>query len=85
MIIIMVKPKRYIVWSVNEIDLNNPHLRKWYLQQVLVHGREEDIKELDFDEVKKLLSELNLPPEIRSLWNEIFSLLDEKTAKSQVI
>ena len=82
MIIIMVKPKRYIVWSLKEIDLNNPNLRKWYLQQVLVHGREEDIKELDFDEVKKLLSELNLPPEIRSLWNEIFSLLDEKKSRT---
>ena len=78
----MVKPKRYIVWSLNEIDLNNPNLRKWYIQQVLIHGREEDIKELDFNEVRRLLPELNLPREIRSLWNEIFSLLDEKKSRS---
>jgi len=73
-----MKPKKYIVWSVDELDLNNPSLRKWYIQQVLIYGREEDIKKLDLDEVRKLLPELELPEEIRSLWNEIFSLLNEQ-------
>ena len=76
-----MKPKKYIVWSVDELDLNNPSLRKWYIQQVLIYGREEDIKKLDLDEVRKLLPELELPEEIRSLWNEIFSILDKENSK----
>jgi len=76
-----MKPKKYIVWSVDELDLNNPSLRKWYIQQVLIYGREEDIKKLDLDEVRKLLPELELPEEIRSLWNEIFTILDKENSK----
>ena len=76
-----MQPKKYIVWSVDELDLNNPSLRKWYIQQVLIYGREEDIKKLDLDEVRKLLPELELPEEIRSLWNEIFTILDKENSK----
>jgi lysyl-tRNA synthetase class II len=72
-----IKPKRYIVWSVDEIDLDNPWQRKWYIQQVLTHGRTEDVQELDLEEVRKLLPDLTLPVEVRSVWNEIFSCLDK--------
>jgi hypothetical protein len=65
-----MQPKRYIVWSKNEIDLADPWQRKWYIQQVLTHGRAEDIAELDWEEIKRLLPELNLPKEIRSLWED---------------
>jgi len=68
-----IKPKRYIVWSTDkEIDLDNPWLRKWYIKQVLINGRDEDIAELDFNEIKNLLRELNLPQDIRSLWEDYF-------------
>lgn len=66
-------PKRYIVWSKNEIDLNDPFQKKWYINQVLIHGRAEDVALLDWDEVKKLLPDLNLPPEIKSLWEDYFN------------
>jgi len=64
-----MRPKRYIVWSTNkEIDLNDPLQRKWYIQQVLTHGRAEDVSELDWDEVKRLLPVLKLPSRVRRLW-----------------
>ncbi len=68
-----MQPKRYIVWSKKEIDLHDPWQRKWYIQQVLTHGRAEDVAELDWEEIKKLLPELNLPRVIRSLWEDYFN------------
>jgi len=68
----MFKPKRYIVWSKEEIDLSDPWQRKWYIQQVLTHGRSEDIAELNLEELRKLLPEFNLPKELRRLWERYF-------------
>jgi hypothetical protein len=48
-------------------------LRKWYIKQVLTKGRAEDIAELDWEEIKKLLPELELPKEIKSLWEDYFA------------
>ena len=68
-----IRPKRYIVWSTNkEFDLSDPWQRKWYIGEVLSHGRAEDIAELDWDEVRKLLPELNLPKRVRRLWEDYF-------------
>ncbi len=70
---IEMRPKRYIVWSTNkEVDLTDPWQRKWYIKQVLTHGRTEDIAELDWDEVRRLLLELNLPRRVRRLWEDYF-------------
>jgi len=68
-----MKPKRYIVWSKENIDLENPFQKKWYVQQVLTHGRTEDIAALDWSELKKLLPELQLPTHVRSLWEDYFA------------
>lgn len=69
-----MKPKRYIVWSTNkEIDLNDPNQRKWYLEEVLSHGRAEDIAELDWNEIQKLLPSLRLPEHILRLWEDYFA------------
>jgi hypothetical protein len=69
-----IKPKRYIVWSTDkEINLDDPFQRKWYIQQVLTYGRTEDIMELDWEEVEKLLPELRLPETIKALWEEYFA------------
>jgi len=59
---------RYIVWSTDQLDLNDPFQRRWYLRQVLTHGRADDIRRLDWDEVARELDKLNLPLEIDSLW-----------------
>jgi len=69
-----VKPKRYIVWSVaKEINLSDPWQRKWYIKQVLTRGNAEDIAELDWEEIRILLPELDLPKDIKSLWENYFA------------
>lgn len=68
-----IKPKRYIVWSTDkEIDLDDLFQRKWYIEQVLSHGRAEDVAELDWVEIKRLLPELNVPARVRKLWEAYF-------------
>jgi hypothetical protein len=66
----ILKPPVYIVWSTDQIDLSDPFQRRWYIQQVLTHGRMEDIRTLDLDEVEAVLDELILPENVRSLWQE---------------
>ena len=63
------------MWSTDkEIDLSNPWQRKWYIKQVLINGRAEDIAELDWEEIKNLLPELELPEDIiKSLWEDYFA------------
>ncbi len=65
-----MRPKKYIVWSKNEIDSNDPFQRNWYIKQVLTHGRAEDVASLDWEEIKRLLPELDLPFHIKRLWND---------------
>ena len=79
--IMKIKPKPYIVWSTDEIDLSDPWVRKWYIQQVLIHGNTEDIVELDWQELKTLLPELTLPEDVRKLWNDYFAQLEQGSAK----
>ncbi|NPV60462.1 MAG: hypothetical protein HPY75_12500 [Actinobacteria bacterium] len=67
-----MRPKRYIVWSTDEVDLQDPFQRKWYLKQVLSHGRAEDIAALDWDEIETLLPQLDLPRDIVDLWKGYF-------------
>ena len=61
-------PSRNIVWSTDRLDLSNPFQRRWYIRQVLSHGRAEDIRSLDLDEIERDLDKLNLPAEIYALW-----------------
>jgi hypothetical protein len=62
-------PPRYIVWSTDTLDLADPFQRKWYIRQVLLHGRAQDIRTLNLDEVALLLDDLALPPHLYSLWH----------------
>ena len=69
-----MKPIRHIVWSTDKIDMNDPFQKKWFIRQVLIHGRAEDIRKLDLNEVEKLLDELNLPEDIYRLWKTYFEV-----------
>jgi len=62
---------RYIVWSTDHIDQSDPFQRRWLLRQILTHGRAEDIRALDWDEIKRELDFLDLPQEIDSLWRTL--------------
>ncbi|OFW55353.1 MAG: hypothetical protein A2V52_04835 [Actinobacteria bacterium RBG_19FT_COMBO_54_7] len=68
-----MRPKRYIVWSTDEVDLDDPFQRKWYIKQVLTYGRAEDIAALDWDEIESLLPELDLPRHIKAMWEAYFN------------
>ncbi|MFH1636529.1 MAG: hypothetical protein ABIG63_21315, partial [Chloroflexota bacterium] len=63
-----ITPPRHIVWCTDEIDLNDPFQRKWYMRQVLLRGRAEDLSNLNLDELALWLDEFNLPPELSDLW-----------------
>jgi hypothetical protein len=68
-----MKPKRYIVWSKREIDLENPFQKEWYIKQVLLYGKSEDIRNIDWNEIKAFLPHLNLPPDIKKFWEDYFN------------
>ena len=68
-----MQPKRYIVWSKRKIDLQDSFQKKWYINQVLMYGRTEDIAALDWDKIRLLLPELNLAESIRALWENYFN------------
>ena len=61
-------PPTYIVWSTDHVDLSDPFQRRWYIQQVLTHGRAEDIRALKLDDIVAVLDEIILPEDVRSLW-----------------
>jgi len=64
----IVHPPRHIVWSTDAVDLSDPFQRRWYIRQVLMHGRSEDIRTLHLREVAEMLDDLNLPPDVYQLW-----------------
>jgi len=71
-----MKIPRHIVWSTDkgeDIDLNVPENRRWWIKQVLMNGRMEDILSLDLDEVERTLPELYLPRPIKKLWSDYFA------------
>lgn len=70
----MLNNNEYIVWyaDLNKLNLKDPWVRKWWIQQVLIHGRLEDIQQLDFDEIRKTLPSLHLDYKIKSLWEDYF-------------
>ena len=70
----VLRPPIYIVWSTDKIDLSDPFQLRWYMQQVLTHGRMEDIRALDLKEVAAALDNLSLPKDVRSLWQRFLEL-----------
>ncbi len=64
----IVYPPRHIVWSTDRVDLSDPFQRRWYLRQILMHGRSEDIRKLDLEQVESELDQLSLPPDLNQLW-----------------
>jgi hypothetical protein len=69
----VIHPPRHIVWSTDQLDLSDPYQRRWYLRQVLTHGRAEDILKLDLNEIRRELDDLHLPPDVYSLWKSFLA------------
>lgn len=72
----IVHPPRHLVWSTDTIDLSDPFQKRWLLRQTLMHGRAEDIRALEIEEIRRELNRLNLPKEIESLWQRYLEYLD---------
>ena len=70
-----MKNKKHIVWyaDIERLDFTHPWIRKWWIEQVLIHGTMEDVVELDFEEIRNFLPTLNLPKEIKNLWADYFA------------
>jgi hypothetical protein len=71
-----MKIPRHIVWSfdqANNLDLSKSGNREWWIKQVLMNGRMEDIRSLDLDEVERILPDLYLPKPIKKLWSDYFA------------
>ncbi|PIU65358.1 MAG: hypothetical protein COS84_07015 [Armatimonadetes bacterium CG07_land_8_20_14_0_80_40_9] len=66
--------KKHIVWyaDLNKLDFKDSFIKRWWIGQVLIHGRMEDIKGLDFSEIKELLPNLELPSHLKALWEDYF-------------
>jgi len=76
---------KHIVWSVREIDMNDPAAKQWLIKQVLTNGRMEDILSLDFDEVENLLPHLYLPPPIKKLWSDYFAKKRDSHSSTEAV
>lgn len=71
-----MKIPRHIVGSfdkTDDLDLTVPENRKWWIKQVLMNGRMEDIRSLDLNEVERILPDLYLPRPIKKLWSDYFA------------
>jgi hypothetical protein len=71
-------PPTYIAWSTDQVDLSDPFQRRWYIQQVLTHGRAEDIRALNLEEIAAIIDEIILPEDVRSLWEHFLETLSAK-------
>ncbi len=69
-----ITPPRHIVWSTDQVDMADPFQRRWYIRQVLLHGRAEDVATLDLAEVASLLDQLDLPADLHQLWTSFLEV-----------
>lgn len=72
----IVHPPRYIVWSTETVDLSDPFQKRWLLRQTLIHGRVEDIRALQIEDIRMELDYLDLPKDIESLWRNYLEYLN---------
>ena len=66
-----MKAPRHIVWSKDELDLSDPFQKRWYLKQVLLHGRSEDVRTLNLADIAAVVDELPAP--LRKLWQDVLT------------
>ena len=47
---------RHLLWSKDNLDLQDRWQRRWFIRQVLLYGRAEDVSALNWDEIRRLES-----------------------------
>lgn len=67
----------HITWfnDPRRMNLRDPRQKREWLQMVLRRGTTQDIQKLNLKEVRRFLPRLNLPPEVKALWQNYFSCL----------
>jgi hypothetical protein len=70
-------PPRHLVWSTDHLDLTDPFQRRWFLQQTLTHGKAEDIRRLNIEDVSNEIDQLKLPKDIERLWRDFLKSRNE--------
>ena len=75
----IVHPPRHLVWSTDAVDLSDPFQKRWLLRQTLIHGRAEDVRALDIEDIRLELDQLDLPKEVKSLWQRYLEYLDARS------
>ena len=61
----------HVFWYIKHpeaVDLADEATRAWYISALLREGRAEDVARLDLEEVRRLLSQLRIPPRVRAFW-----------------
>jgi len=55
--------KKHIVWyaDLNKLDFKDSFIKRWWIGQVLIHGRMEDIKDLTLAKLKSFFLILSFP------------------------
>lgn len=76
---------RHRVWSTDGVDLSDPFQRRWFMRQVLLHGRSEDVRELDLEEVAVSLDELRLPADLYRLWKRFLETRGNAVGQEEVL
>jgi hypothetical protein len=71
----VVRLPNHIVWSTDQIDLSDPFQKRWYIQQVLTHGKAEDLRTLDLEEVRRVFDQITLPMDVRNLWQNFLEMI----------
>lgn len=62
-------------WSIEEYKTEK--FFKWYLARVLSNGTTKDLKNIDFEIIKKYLKELNIARRIARFWFHYFNIKEE--------
>ena len=75
----IIHPPRHLVWSTDTLDLSDPFQKRWLLRQTLMHGRAEDIRALEIEDIRRELGQLDVPREIESLWRRYLEYLDARS------
>ncbi len=68
-----------LIWDYDwpEEEYKTENFFKWYLARVLSNGTAKDLKNIDFDIIKKYLKELNIPRQIARFWFHYFGIKEE--------
>ncbi len=67
---------KHIYWSTEgtvSVDLSDPVQKRWWIKEVLMNGTMEDIRQLNWNDIRDALPHIYLPRPVRALWTDYFA------------